>query len=118
MTPSAIARVCHEANRVLTGLVGDVAVQPSWEDSPEEMRTSSIKGVAFALANPDATPEDQHNAWASDKRAAGWVWGKTKNSIALTHPALVPYSELSAGTRAKDALFRAIVRALAPEVAP
>lgn len=118
MTPSAIARVCHEANRVLTGLVGDVAVQPSWEDSPEEMRVSSIKGVEFALAHPEASPEDQHNAWATDKRASGWVWGARKDPIAKTHPALVSYSELSPGTRAKDALFRSIVRSLASEATP
>lgn len=118
MTPSAIARVCHEANRVLTGLVGDVAVQPPWEDSPEEMRTSSVRGVEYALAHPEATPEDQHEAWARDKRDSGWVWGPVKDAASKTHPALVPYAKLSAGTRAKDALFRSLVQALAPEVEP
>lgn len=107
-----IARCCHEANRVLTELVGDVAVQPPWEESPEEMRSSSVKGVEYALAHPEATPEDQHEAWCADKRASGWVHGTTKDAAAKTHPALVPYAELAPGTRAKDALFRAIVRSL------
>jgi hypothetical protein len=111
MRSETIARACHEANRVLTQLVGDVPVQPPWDESPEEMRSSSIRGVEFAMANPNATPEDQHEAWCADKRAAGWVHGAVKDSAAKTHPALVPYDQLAPGTRAKDAMFRAIVRA-------
>jgi hypothetical protein len=107
-----IAKACHEANRVLTGLVGDVPVQPSWEDAPQDMCESSLRGVEYAIAHPGATPEDQHSAWCADKRASGWVYGPAKDAAARTHPALVPYSELAPGTRAKDALFRSIVRAL------
>lgn len=111
-TVEKIAKVCHEANRVLTELVKDVPVQPAWEDSPDEMRTSSIKGVMFALSNPNATPEAQHEAWCADKIAHGWVNGPVKDSEKKTHPALVPYKALPDGTRAKDALFRAIVKAM------
>ncbi len=116
MTPATIAAVCHEANRVLTELVADVAVQPAWEEAPEEMRASSIRGVEYALAHPSATPEDQHEAWCADKRSSGWVQGAVKDAAAKTHPALMAYAELPSGTRAKDKLFRAIVRALAPSL--
>ena len=107
-----IAKVCHEANRVLTELVKDVPVQPSWEEAPAEMRESSVKGVLFALENPNATPEDQHKAWCADKAAAGWKYGAEKNSVDKTHPAMIEYTLLPAGTRAKDALFRTIVKAM------
>lgn len=107
-----IAEVCHEANRSLTKHVADVPVQPSWSDSPEEMRVSSVRGVQFALDNPDATPEQQHEAWSRDKIADGWKHGSVKDATAKTHPALVAYGELPEGTRRKDALFRAVVAAL------
>lgn len=111
-TNEQIAEVCHEANRALTKHVGDVTVQPEWEDSPEEMRISSARGVQFALDNPNATPEQQHEAWSRDKIADGWKHGATKDATAKTHPALVAYNELPEGTRRKDALFRAVVAAL------
>lgn len=111
-SPEEIAEVCHEANRALTKHVGDVPVQPSWMEAPEEMRVSSIRGVQFALNTPNATPEDQHKAWAQDKIAAGWKHGPVKDEVAKTHPALVDYNALPEGTRRKDALFRAVVAAL------
>jgi hypothetical protein len=112
MSPEQIAEVCHEANRALTKHVGDVAVQPPWNEAPEEMRASSIKGVLFALKNPDATPSQQHDAWAADKIASGWTYGETRDDVKKTHPALKTYAELPEGTRRKDALFRAVVATL------
>lgn len=110
--PTEIARICHEANRALTAIVGDVQMQPPWESAPEEMQLSSIRGVQFALTHPDATPEAQHDAWAKDKIASGWKFGDAKDEAAKTHPALKPYADLPEGTRRKDALFRAVVAAL------
>lgn len=112
MKTEQIAKTCHEVNRVITALVKDVPVQPAWEDAPEEMRVSSIKGVQFALDNPDATPRQQHEAWCKDKVDAGWTYGPIKNPAAKTHPALVDYDALAEGTKAKDAAFQAIVKAM------
>jgi RyR domain len=111
-TVEQIAEVCHESNRILTKHVADVPVQPSWAESPEEMRTSSVRGVQFALDNPAASAEQQHEAWAKDKLADGWKYGAVKDAAAKTHPALIPYADLPEGTRRKDALFRAVVAAL------
>lgn len=106
-----IAKICHEANRVLTQYAGDVPVQPAWKDSPEEMRLSCVKGVEYALAHPDATPEAQHEAWCQERAAQGWVFGAVKDNKAKTHPALRSYAELRPEVRLKDAVFRAIVLA-------
>jgi len=107
-----IAEVCHEANRAVTKHVGDVPVQPPWDQAPTEMRESSIRGVRFAIDNPTATPAAQHDAWACDKIAAGWKHGPVKDEAKKEHPALVSYERLPAGTKVKDALFRAVVEAL------
>lgn len=105
-----IAEVCHEANRVLQAHLGEVVNFP-WAQTSESVRESERIGVAAAIGG--ATPEQLHESWCETKRAEGWVHGPVKDFAAKTHPQLVPYSELSPQQQAKDALFQAIVRALA-----
>lgn len=107
----AIAGVCHEANRAWCEANGDNS-QARWEDAPEWQRVSAIKGVAFAVASPDAPASSQHDAWLADKKAAGWKYGPVKDADKKEHPCCVPYEELPEVQRKKDALFKAIVGAL------
>lgn len=107
-----IARVCHEANRAWCEANGDDS-QRAWADAEDWQRESAINGVKFALANPDAAPSAQHNAWMQAKLDDGWTHGTVKDAEAKTHPCIVPYSDLPEVERAKDALFLATVRALA-----
>lgn len=111
MIPYEIARVAHEVNRAYCQALGDDS-QPAWNDAPEWQRTSAINGVRMHLDNPDAGPEQSHEAWLAEKQAAGWVWGEVKNPEKKEHPCMVPYSELPVEQRAKDFLIRAVVHAL------
>lgn len=110
-----IAQVCHEANRAICEAAGDHS-QRSWDEAEEWQRDSAIKGVYFALDNPTAPASAQHDAWASDKVAAGWTFGIVKDAEAKTHPCLVPYDQLPFEQQAKDYVFKAIVgRFVLPE---
>jgi hypothetical protein len=109
----AIAQVCHEANRTWC-LVHKDASQCDWDGAHAWQRESAIKGVEFALANPDAPVSAQHDAWSADKLKDGWKYGAVKDAAAKTHPCLVPFDQLPSIQQAKDHLFRAIVRALKP----
>jgi hypothetical protein len=104
----AIARTCHEANKGWCEAHGDFS-QATWGLAEQWQRDSAVKGVEVALA----TSEQQHEAWAADKVADGWTYGPVKDAANKTHPCLVDY-HLPAMQRAKDGLFRATVRALAP----
>jgi hypothetical protein len=106
-----IASVCHEANRAWC-VINDEK-HPSWDDAPDWQAESAINGVEHALRHPDATPEDSHNNWMAEKIADGWVYGYEKDPVAKTHPCIRPYDMLPEFQRKKDALFLAIVRALA-----
>ncbi|WP_063919990.1 RyR domain-containing protein [Methylobacterium aquaticum] len=114
---TAIARVCHEVNSAICAEFGH-DVPPPWDEAAEWQRKSAIDGVMFALANPDATPEQQHEAWREAKWADGWTIGPVKDPIAKEHPCLVEYELLPADQRVKDRTFRAIVAEMARQGLP
>lgn len=104
----ACAKAAHETNRAFAALQGDQ--QPSWEDSTEEIRESSRKGVQKVLANPTITAEDLHAEWMSEKAKSGWKHGQVKDEKAKTHPSMVPFDQLPGPEKFKDELFRTVVR--------
>ncbi len=114
MEPKQIAAVCHEANRALTKILSDVPVQPPWDDAPEEMIRSAVKGVIWRMDNPRASAGAQHDEWVRAKLEDGWKLGPVKDAEKKEHPALIPYDQLAPGVQLKDALFTAIVLAIAP----
>jgi len=111
---ASIAEVCHEANRALQHITADPAPSPPWADAPAWQRTSAVEGVTAALRG--ATPEQLHEEWCALKRQDGWIFGGVKDAEAKTHPCLVRYDQLPEEQKAKDAVFAAIVAALAGPV--
>lgn len=106
----AIARICHEVNRIWCQFNGDMS-QDIWAEAADWQRESAIQGVEFLRDNPDAGDSALHDNWCADKRAAGWVYGPEKDAEAKTHPCLVPFEELPAEQQFKDRLFRTVVKA-------
>lgn len=111
MRTDEIARIAHEVNRAYCQALGDDS-QPAWEDAPEWQRTSAINGALFHLANPDAGPDHSHIEWMREKLADGWKVGPLKNPEKKEHPCMVPYEQLPVEQRAKDFIFRGVVRVL------
>jgi nucleoside-diphosphate-sugar epimerase len=107
-----IAIVCNETNKVWCHLNGDPS-PPHWGQAPQWQVDSVIDGVLHALAHPDAKPEDSHMNWMAGKIADGWVYGEVKDTVAKTHPCMVPFDQMPEWQQKKDKLFLAIVRALA-----
>lgn len=107
-----IAEVCHEANRAYCAALGDDS-QPAWADAPDWQRQSAMNGVQMHLADPQATPEQSHEAWLAQKAAEGWKYGEVKDPAKKEHPCFRPYAELPTEQKAKDYIFRGVVHALA-----
>lgn len=109
-----IARVCHEANRVLQIVQDDpsIPVSEPWLDLDEETKQSACVGVRGILDGNDA--RESHATWMQFKLDNGWTLGSVKDHEAKTHPLLVPYDQLPEEQQLKDHLFQAIVLALAP----
>jgi hypothetical protein len=104
-----IARACHEVNRIYCSSIGDYS-PPFWDAAPPWQQASTINGVIFHLGSPQATPEDSHKFWLSEKQADGWIYGPVKDPLHKEHPCMVAYDRLPASMRVKDCLFAAIVK--------
>lgn len=115
MKLSEIAGVAHEVNRAYSQSLGDDSHLP-WDQAPAWQVASACSGVEHLILDPLSTPEQLHEAWCARKLEDGWVYGETKDEVAKTHPCLQAYSNLLPEQRTKDALFRATVRALLPQL--
>ncbi len=109
---TAICRTVHEAVRAWSAAHGQEGI-PHWNKAPAWMRESTRESVEFTLNNPDAPHSSQHDQWMAQKQRDGWVHGPVKDADEKTHPMLVPYEALPDMEKRKDALFKAIVQALA-----
>jgi hypothetical protein len=107
MSIEVIARICHEVNRIYCKSIGDNSQAP-WDDAPEWQRQSAINGVRHKLENPQATPEDSHKNWLTEKERDGWKYGPVKDVEKKEHPCFVSYHELPESQRIKDELFLAV----------
>ena len=111
MNIEQIAEVAHETNMAYCHTIGDYS-QTHWDLAQQWQKDSAIKGVKFQIENPDAEPSAQHEAWFLDKLDDGWKYGEVKDAEKKEHPCCVPYDELPAEQRVKDALFVGVVKAL------
>ena len=111
MTNEKIAEVAHEVNRAYCQSLGDNS-QAAWVDAPDWQKISALSGVQLHIAKPDASPEDSHAAWLDHKRSEGGKFGLVKDAEKKEHPCFLPYAELKESDKAKDFIFRAVVRAL------
>ncbi len=103
------AITAHEVNRSYCVGLGDYS-QDRWSDAPQWQRDSAIAGARAIADNPATTPAESHQGWMTQKAADGWVYGETKDAEEKTHPCMVPYGDLPAPQKTKDALFGATVR--------
>ena len=67
-----------------------------------DQMVSLLDGIEYLDANPDITPEENHNNWMKMKVSQGWVYGGVKDFEKKTHPDLVPFDELPEVERRKD----------------
>lgn len=104
-----ISEACHAANREIQSFLGE-EVSPTWGSLSEDLRESTRSGVVSALDG--LSPERLHVEWMAERSKKGWVFGHRKDSVAKTHPCMVPYHKLPPGQQLKDKVFHAIARSL------
>jgi hypothetical protein len=111
-----VAQVVHESIRGLQYILEEDCPSDPWPALSPEAREPVI--AAVALARSGASPQQMHAVWVRTRRLEGWIPGAVKDPGLRTHPALVPWEELSPGQQDKDRLFLAVVNALSPSAVP
>ncbi len=101
---SAIAKICHEANKAYCESLGDTS-QVHWDEAPDNIKQSAINGVEAILNGTVTQPSDSHNNWLEFKKNDGWKYGPVKDAEKKEHPCFVPYEKLPEDQKLKDALF-------------
>jgi len=71
-------------------------------DFNEDQFKSLLDGVKYALMNPDATAEENHENWMKMKISQGWIYGLKKDFVKKTHPDLVLFDDLPEIEKKKD----------------
>ena len=108
-----VAQICHAANVIFSNSCCELKVpQTEWEKLGEGIKKKMISAIDKIQSGEISTPLEAHNNWMRDRRAAGWVWGLTKDEVNKTHPCLVEYEELPEDERIKDDIFFSIVYGL------
>ena len=107
-----VAKLAHEIVSALAKET-DGTVMPPWSEAPEWMHKSSIEMVTAMYKDPSLPTSHFHDFWMKQRKDAGWKWGPVRDEEKKENPAMVPYDELPASQRAKDAALKALVRTIA-----
>lgn len=87
-----------------------VTIPDAWDTLPADEQRAVVNEVHDVAAG--TTAEQKHEAWRQEKLADDWTYGPVKDAAERTHPELVPYAELPADRRDRDALLAGIIAAL------
>lgn len=112
MTKYDIAEIAHNTGMLYKAKLKQETI--AWWDAPKYVKDSTLASVEYVMNNPNATGEQQHQAWVKYKKDTGWVWGAEIIALIRTHPNMVAYSELPKHERIKAELFTSVVKALLP----
>ena len=109
-TVESKAIAIYEATRVEAAWSNRPIVPEPWADRDGKFRKQFVDIIDKYL-NLDVlpTPEEAHNSWMQSYFDMGWEYGETRDTVAKTHPDLLPFNELSQAERDKDAIFLAFV---------
>lgn len=84
-------------------------VAADYEISAERLE-NLISGTAWALSNPDATAENNHDEWMKAKKLQGYTYGEKLDVDKKTHPSMIPFNELSDTEQRKDTMDLLMVK--------
>lgn len=110
------ARAAHNVLVTYCRSAGDHSIK-EWDDAQQQQRDDTMKLVRSYVEQGSTSTSAEHDRWAADKRARGYVWGSVKNDDPglgpLTNPNLVPWAQLPVYARGKDALLLVVVAGMA-----
>jgi hypothetical protein len=99
----------YEVARMQAAAVDAPIVPEPYFDRDEAFRTQ-FEDVIDMMCGPDrkSSPEELHDDWVRAYEEMGWKFGPTRDTVAKTHPDMVPFDQLEQREQDKDAVFVAL----------
>lgn len=85
-------------------------LETPWVMATEQTRKEVIADVLYYLNRPYITDSDAHAHWAYGLLQKGWKYGEERSEDHLTHPSLIPWTELDRSEKDIWALVRVSVK--------
>jgi RyR domain len=103
------AEFVYEGAR-LAALAAMAPIVPApWSEREEPFREQFLNVIERQCGpQRSASPEELHGSWMQAYLTMGWCHGEKYDTVAKTHPDLVPYARLNRLERDKDAVFVAL----------
>jgi RyR domain len=99
----------YEAARIQAEAMNAPIVPEEWNERDPDFRLQFIDVVKM-MCGPDrkTSPEELHDDWVKAYEKMGWKYGPVRDTVAKTHPDIVPFDELGNLEQSKDAIFVAL----------
>lgn len=68
----------------------------------EPLRQWGAVDITFSAAEVEQLAADEHTRWKSERQAAGWSWGPTRDDTTKKNPLLVDWTDLPEESRAQN----------------
>jgi hypothetical protein len=103
------AMFVYGAARLQAIAVNAPVIPEPWPDREEAFRVQFVDVIEM-MCGPDrkSSPEELHDDWVKAYERMGWRYGPERDSVARTHPDMVPFDELEPREQDKDAVFVAL----------
>lgn len=100
----------YEAARLQAIAVDAPVVPELWQERDVAFRSQFVAYVEkLCAADRLPSPEEAHDSWWAAYEEMGWVYGEVRDSVAKTHPDMIPFAGLEQREQDKDAVFLALV---------
>lgn len=110
-----MARAVHEINRHYNKLLMD-REDPTWDDLSDEEKNRRTELLSETI--PDLkgiSAKKMHDMWVKQQAREGWKFGETYDKKKKTHPCIVDWKDLPDLEKAKDAMYLAVIKAMAED---
>lgn len=99
----------YEAARLHAGASGSHVVPEPFVDRDEAFRVQFASVVEMMCSDRrKSSPEELHEDWVVAYEEMGWRYGPVRDTVAKTHPDMIPFHELAPREQAKDEVFVAL----------
>ena len=103
------AKFVYDAARLAAEAAQASIIPEPWDDREDAFKAQFLDVIERQCGEfRSASPEELHGSWVQAYVEMGWTYGTERDTVAKTHPDMVPYAQLGQLEQDKDAVFVAL----------